>query len=74
MRIRTSVFVALLSIGLPAALHTETAYAQAAQPTAQELYDSGMEAFSGDIDIDYTLAGDTESHSASGSISGQAEE
>ena len=30
-------------------------------------------AFSGDIDIDFTLAGDTESHSASGSISGQAE-
>lgn len=46
MRIRNSVLVLTLSLGLPAAtLISETAYGQAAQPTAEELYTSGMELY-----------------------------
>ncbi|MFK7788996.1 MAG: tetratricopeptide repeat protein, partial [Phycisphaeraceae bacterium] len=46
MRIRNSVLVLTLSLGLPAAtLISEPAYGQAAQPTAEELYSSGMELF-----------------------------
>jgi len=45
LRIRNSVLVAVLSLGLPAGLTSEPALAQAAQPTAQELYASGMELY-----------------------------
>ncbi|MBX2850231.1 MAG: type II and III secretion system protein [Phycisphaeraceae bacterium] len=46
MRIRNSVLVLALSLGLPAAtLISEPAYGQAAQPTAEELYNSGMELY-----------------------------
>jgi type II secretory pathway component GspD/PulD (secretin) len=45
LRIRNSVLVAVLSLGLPAATLTSPAYGQAAQPTAQELYESGMEQY-----------------------------
>ncbi len=45
MRIRNSVLVVALSLGLPAGLTAEPALAQAAQPTAQELYESGMELY-----------------------------
>ena|GEM_PF-1058847 len=46
MRIRNSVLVVVLSLGLPATtLISEPAYGQAAQPTAQELYESGMELY-----------------------------
>ncbi|MFN3168126.1 MAG: hypothetical protein ACE37H_13780 [Phycisphaeraceae bacterium] len=45
MRIRNSVLVAVLSLGLPAATLTSPAFGQAAQPTAQELYASGMELY-----------------------------
>lgn len=46
MRIRNSVLVLVLSLGLPGAtLISEPAYGQAAQPTAEELYTSGMELY-----------------------------
>jgi len=45
LRIRNIALVSVLSLGLPAALITQPAYGQAAQPTAQELYNSGMELF-----------------------------
>ncbi|MEM9109317.1 MAG: hypothetical protein AAGC72_04785 [Planctomycetota bacterium] len=46
MRIRNSVLVLALSLGLPGAtLISEPAYAQASQPTAEELYNSGMELY-----------------------------
>jgi general secretion pathway protein D len=46
LRIRNSVLVLILSFGLPgAALISEPAYGQAAQPTAEELYNSGMELY-----------------------------
>lgn len=46
MRIRNSVLVLALSLGLPAVtLSSAPAYGQAAQPTAEELYTSGMELY-----------------------------
>lgn len=46
MRIRNSVLVLTLSLGLPGAtLISEPVYGQAAQPTAEELYNSGMELY-----------------------------
>jgi len=46
LRIRNSVLVLALSLGLPGAtLISEPAYGQAAQPTAEELYNSGMELY-----------------------------
>mgnify|MGYP001814136472 CR=1 FL=1 len=46
MRIRNSVLVLVLSLGLPGAtLISQSAYGQAAQPTAEELYTSGMELY-----------------------------
>jgi len=45
LRIRQSVLVAVLSLGIPAGLTGQPALAQASQPTAQELYESGMELY-----------------------------
>lgn len=45
MRIRNSVLVVVLSLGIPAALVSEPAYGQATQATAQELYNSGLELY-----------------------------
>lgn len=46
MRIRNSVLVLALSFGLPAVTLSSTpAFGQAAQPTAEELYTSGMELY-----------------------------